>query len=306
MNLFDLPGPEFLMVWCVGAAGVALATLVLRVIVARPRSGDVGAVAASLTPTEVAYLEGDRERAIEAAVAGLVHRGVLVATGSRIELVNDKVVRGSGVYRGVVDNVPLDEVEAYIVEATREYPATVAGLVSGAFELESNLRARLEVGGLLVDRHGSATWLLRSPAVAWLGVGGIKVLVGIGRDRPVAMLVFMLVAAVWMTSKIRLPRLTGLGRKVLASVRRRAYGLEVTAATAPAQVSGNDLALAYALFGGVAIGGAYALMMPSVQRHALLASTGTVGGGSSCGSSGGCSGGGCGGGGCGGGCGGCS
>lgn len=257
-----------LQVWVLGGASITLVTLVLRVLLARPRSGEVAAIAAALEPADIAYLARGREHAIETAVTGLVHRGVLVAVDGELRTGDPVVVREHGAYRGSVAAVSLSDVEAHLVGRVRAGVRTVAELVEDGDALEEELRARLGRRELLAASTGRA-WLLRAPSLAWLAFGGVEVLIGLAQQRPSGGLVGLLLLGAWLVAKLRLPRRTGLGQKVLWHLRRRADGLEATATATPAQLDGRAHALAYALFGGHAAPG---LVLPSAERELARAS----------------------------------
>lgn len=304
MNPFELSGPAFLSLFVFTAFGAAAATLVVRWLVARPaRRGDPAEIAARLHPTEVGFLLNGIDRAIEAAVAGLHHRGVIEITAGvlratdRIEI--ERELAPEGVYRGVATPVHRTAVEDHVLS---HLPATVKELCEAAHapHVAAELAGELEDKGLLVRNAARAMWLVRLPVLAWLALGGIKVLIGLERNRPIEVLLVLLIGGGWLLLLLaRAPRLTSLGQAVARKL-RAAAALEATAKTAPQQLSGDEMARAYAIFGHAIATPAVLVVMPSF--HAALTAP-SSGGGSSCGSSCGSSGSSCGGGG---GCGGCS
>lgn len=295
MSFFDLPGPTFIGVWLVGAVIVAIAVLVLRWIVARGRTRDAPeAIAAALHPTKIAYAAGGIDRAIEAAVAGLLHRGFVALEGGvvvRTEKVPPHALAADGVYRGVVAGVKLSRVEAYVLD---QLPRRLDALHAGAAHVDAALHRELEERGVLVEGRRRATHLMRAPGYLWTLAGMVKVGLGIARDRPVFYLVMVLIGAGFALYHVHAPRLTSTGRALLAYVERRYAALESTARSAPQQLDAAEMTLAYGVFGMA--------VAPPIMVGALpVPVTGSSCGAVSCG---GCSGG-CGGGGCGG-CGGCS
>jgi uncharacterized protein (TIGR04222 family) len=303
MILFDLSGPEFLGAWILGWAVVILAVYIMRAIVTRSRSrASAEELAAKLHPTEIGYMIGGIDRAVEAAIAGLHHRGQIELDPETNELratgkAGDTVLRPDGVFRGVIVGGYLSRVEAHVLE---RLPATARDLCRNTESLEVVLRRKLEEQGLLVEDRSRAGHVLRSPAYLWTLVGVIKLFIGIARDKPVFFLVLLLFGAGFALWMIKAPRLTSLGTELQALLEQRYAALETTARTAPQQLDASDMTLAYGVFGYLVAPAALMLAMPSYQGAVLASTTSasSCGGGSSCGSS-------CGGG-CGGGCGGCS
>lgn len=298
MNPLSLPGPEFLALWITGAIVVAGVALVARRAIAGPRPAleELDALAAGLHPTELGYLIGGIGRAVEAAVAGLVHSGALVITDGALRVVDTAPrLYGDGAYRGYVDEAGQARVERHVLATLRRTPgAPIAVVIQDAAGLDAELAERQRRAGLLVPESAGQRLRLRLPGMLWLGVGLAKLVVGVSRHRPVTALAVLLVFGVIALVKLVPPRRTARGEALARQQVERSRGLEATAQSAPDQLSGSDVALAYALFGAAAVGAAVAPLMPSYQ--AALASGSSSGGG--CGSS-------CGGG-CGGGCGGCS
>ncbi len=288
MNPFDLSGPAFLWFFLVAGGIAAIAAIVLRWLVARPlQQGDPEEIARALHPTEVAFLARDLDRAVEAAVAGLHHRGAIELEGSTLRRIDRPgAPEPDGVYRGTAAaEGACSAVEAFVLS---RLPATMSQLCEDArgSQLAAELGDKLEAEGLLVDR-ASAGWLVMLPGLAWIATGAIKMAVGISRDRPIGLLFLMLLAggALFLIFA-RAPRLTWLGRAVRRELESNA-ALETTARTAPQQLSGTEMSLAYALFGYGVAPAALIAVMPSF--HAEVAALSSGGGGSSCGSSSGCS-----------------
>lgn len=305
MNPFDLPGPKFLAFWLGGWVLIVGVAFAIRAFVGRSRARDsADDIAAKLHPTEIAFLLGGIDRAIEAAVAGLHHRGDIELDSDTDRLrVSGKpgatVLKPDGVFRGVIVDEERSRVEAHVLA---QLPTKVERLRRGADRVAIVLQRKLEEMGLLVENQRRATHLVRSPAYLWLFVGAVKVAIGLARYKPVNLLVLAMFVAALLMMLLRAPRLTSLGHELAGMLKHRFAALETTARTAPQQLDATDMTLAYGVFGYIVAPAMLMTVMPSYQAVALAATTSasssSCGGGGGCGSS-------CGGGG-GGGCGGCS
>jgi uncharacterized protein (TIGR04222 family) len=294
MNPFDLPGPQFLAFYAVLFLAALAGGTWLRWYLRLP-GGEPGPEVLDLSPGEAAYLAGGEERAVNAAIARLVHEGSLAA-----DTAERKLTRRS-------DAVPAgaSELERVIHAAVPgETGTTVAAVRSQAAPALPALRNRLQDLEWLVaaDRQGTAVFLplLLVLAVPLLGV--IKIFVGIDRHRPVGFLIFgcIVSVAVALVGFGRRVTRSRLGDKALAELKSANAALEFQAGRRAHELGGNDLTLAVGLFGtAILVGGPLSGLVT-----ALKPPPSSGGSGSSC-SSGGCGGGGCGGGCGGGGCGGC-
>jgi uncharacterized protein (TIGR04222 family) len=293
MNPFDVPGPQFLGLFIAGGFVALLVAVVIKHFAARPgrRPRDE-----PLQPEQLAYLVGGLEHAIEATVAGLSQRGALVIDDGTLKAVYlEPQLTADGVYRGRTDT-ELSELESFVLHEVRRGNKTISALVARASSFEHALRDPLLADGLLVaDPEMVQRWAMLPP-VLWCAVGTTKIMVGLSRHRPVGFLVVLVIALVmWARSVAKAPRRTTRGDAVVDDAKRRYAALEVTAGSAPVQLSARDMSLAYAMFGAAILAPTLAALMPSYQRSLLVGTTSSWI--SSCGSS-------CGGG-CGGGCGGC-
>src|SRR6185503_6166715 len=162
MSPFELSGPAFLSFFVIAGLCAAGATLALRWLAARPlRRGDPAAIAGRLHPTEVAFLVRDLERAVEAAVAGLYHRGLIEIDGSTLgrvvasRSIAPGEIESHGVYRGVAAPGRRALVEDFVLS---RLPATMQRLCEEArgSHLVVELEARLEDADLLVHRPRAA------------------------------------------------------------------------------------------------------------------------------------------------------
>jgi len=337
MSPFDLPGPEFLTLWFVGACiALPLCWAVSARLTSKLRTlPSIDDIVARLQPPEIAHLAGGIERAIEAVVASLHHRGVIAIEQNTLVYVEKPELRPDGTYRGFVGPQALsriaspgfagarsiakrcgesiaspgfagarsiakrcgESIEQQVVSWVRD--GMSLHQIERARDLDGELRAPLERDGLLVVGPSRVTMIAMLPMVVWIVFGGIKVVVGISRDRPVGILVALLLGAGVLAMVVARPgRLTAKGKRIVERLRDSLHGLEATASSAPQQLSSTDMMLAYGVYGASILGAtALVTMMPSHQR-ALLAATSSTYTSSGCSSS-------CGGG-CGGGCGGCS
>jgi uncharacterized protein (TIGR04222 family) len=168
----------------------------------------------------------------------------------------------------------------------------------------------------LVGRHPLVDPSRIVPAmVMWAvaGVGGVKIVVGLSRDKPVGFLVFAVIATV-VVSLLFLSRrrVTPRGERLVEQLRKRRKNLGSIDPINSANIATNDIAYAVALFGAstLAVGEWEAYVQAIQSYHYAHGNSGGGCGGATggCGTAGcgtgGCSSG-CGGGGCGGGCGGC-
>lgn len=300
MNPFDLPGPQFLALFiCGGFVSLLVARLVRYLVADPPRpSADV---LGQLHADQLAYLVGGLERAVETAIAALHHRGALVIADGAVKAIDrEPQLSADGVYRGIVDHGDLSSLERFVLDDVVGGGEThIGAILERAKAIEPSLRDPLVANGLLVADAKALQLKAILPAVVWCLFGVIKVLVGISRDKPVGFLVVLVIALFVIAQFVsKAPWRTKLGDELVTLSKARYAALEMTATTAPQQLSGGDMSFAYAMFGAAMLGPALATLMPSYQRALLAATSDGGGGGSSCGSS-------CGGG-CGGGCGGCS
>ncbi len=281
MNPFELTGPAFVALFIAGAVVAVITTAVLARARRGPWDDPDGAARTPLTGPELGWLAGGEVRAATAAAATAVHGG------------HAEVVDGTLRATTAAALAALDPITARVVATAT--PSAGIGELARAIARDPASTARLRAAGLWrspVSRLHHA-----APLLAWMAVGASKVMVGVGRGRPVGGLVVLLallgvLVAIWAPSGR-----TGRGELALDHARRTADALALTARAAPAQLSPDELGRACALFGA-----SHALVVASlVARPGATGGEATGGCGSGCGSGGGGDGGGCGGG-----CGGCS
>lgn len=317
---FTMAGPEFLRLFLIAG----LASMVWVHVARRVLAGPAPTVAdldghRTLDPFQLAYLAGGLTRAIEAAVAELVHRGLVAVHDGRLVRTGaspGKLLVDDHAFRGIVVDAPVDGLPGRALAAIGADGRTFGSLHARLEAEEAALQQPLIAAGL---RHAPEARVVRgalalAPGVIVTAIGAIKLIRGIALDRPVGILLLLLAVAVtvlWVTAPFA--PTTRRGRAVLVGARARLEGLRATAAAAPEQLSPGDQALAYAVFGPVALAGAAAgLTTVFAPPPAAAAASGSGCGAYTCSSSdssssssSSCSSGCSGGGGCGG-CGGCS
>ena len=284
---FDLPGSDFIrffiLLWMVNLGLAAWLRWTLR----QPHE-ETGVKGAELDPYAVAYLAGGEDQTVNAAIANLVHVGVLKADATTPRLLRES---------------PLPPVTHPFEEAVYDKVAAlggsnIAGIRQQTGSQLSAIEEQLRRLGLLVSRSQSAKAVCYPLFLALLvsALGVVKISVGLSRAKPVGFLIFLCMVSVLVAlgAFARRPRRSRRGDQVLAGLKERHAGLQKSWANNSADVAANVLPLAIGLFGLTALA---ATPLADLQKT-LRKPAGSDG----CG--GGCGGGGCGGGGCGGGCGG--
>jgi uncharacterized protein (TIGR04222 family) len=310
VNPFDWDGPTFLAAYLIALTGGFVLWRWLR-HAGPDRDVDDDDLAA-LHPYELAYLKGGADAAIRAALASMMHRGRVAEREGGLHLTGasgDRELVADGVFRGIVrerPSHPLDE--AIEVRLRTDEPTAFPTLAEGADVAARRLEAPLVARGYLAstDAARGHSLVAKAPLALLTLTGAGKLVVGIVRDRPVGLLVLLVLATVvllWLLP--RTPPLTRRGERLLVLAGRRYAALGDTAGSAPQQLSGDEVALACGLFGGAVLGGALAALALMYSYHdAAIAAADAAKARHSWWSSG-CGGGSCGGGGGCGGCGGC-
>jgi uncharacterized protein (TIGR04222 family) len=291
-NPFDLPGPQFLAFYAMLGAGILAVVYTLK----RRAEGGNPVRLPSTDPYLIAYLRGGAAEAVRLCVAVLVDRQLLDFEGG------DRVVRpvtvrpthgGNDLERALLGQCakathPRDlAASQHLLNVARqsyEQPLLQMRLLA---DTATRLR-RLREAGLAI--------------VVLVLVAGIKVAVGLARNRPVSFLVLLAIAFSALTLFITSGRRTVLGERVLGDLTTLFETLRERAGELRAHTATSEAALLMAVFGFGAVPiGAFPFVRPFREASAAnTAACGTSGCGSSSGSS--CGGGGssCGGGGCGG------
>jgi uncharacterized protein (TIGR04222 family) len=284
---FDLSGPHFLIFYSCLSVIVILAARHYR---HRAESGPAPKMELS-DPYLIAYLRGGENEVLRLAVITLIDRGLLAVNGAKVRQTEQEMRR--------------DAVNPLEHEVFKRFsiPAQAASVfqnktLKGAC---APYRTKLEQAGLIPDASttGDRTSRCLLAAGILVAVGLSKIFIGISRDRPVAFLIILMIAAVVVTAITSFPRLTRRGQLAFADIqtlyahlRGRAFDIRRGSAT-------PEMMMLAAAFGITAL----APTEYAFARSIFPRSSSSCG---SCGSSGGDGGGGgCGGGGCCGGCGGC-
>ena len=288
-DTWGIPGPTFLWIYAVIAV-VAIAGVVLWR--RRFTTGPADAGDRTLTPTEVAFLNGDRELAVYSSLAALraagaveIHDGQLEQHGplpvGAPEL--DRAVyaaAGRRVRRG--RHVQEDPTVAGVLDRVEEQLADQGWL------LPSATRSRLRLGALA--------------GVALFGFGFVRMVAGSSNGRPIGyLLLLMALVAVATLVLLGVPRQTSAARALLGRLRTGSSHLRPNQSPSWQTYGPAGAALGVGLFGAAAIWAADPAFAADaeIRRQAVAGSStgGSCSGGDSGGGSGG---GGCGGGGCGG------
>jgi uncharacterized protein (TIGR04222 family) len=245
MNPFELPEADFLILYApIVACGLLLA-LLLRWLLRSPGvSGGGGGPTPDLTPYEIAYLSGGPDRAVHAALAGLLHRGLMTLGASTGRLYAEEKLPPEA--------PPLERFLHGLEPGT--LANRVVELASGPTQ---TLADKLVEHGLLLSPSRSTT--IRGVTGGLLSVvaafGLVKVAVEAAqRKQPVA--VVLLCVPVVAASALALwkkPDRTRRGDRVLAALREQHAALAESARTRWESLSDQEIILAVALFGPSAV-----------------------------------------------------
>jgi uncharacterized protein (TIGR04222 family) len=286
MSPYDLPGPEFLVLYANLLFAVVVCAELLRRWLRKP-GVEVDRADPPLTPYEVAYLAEGRQGAVYAAVAGLIRK-------EAVSLNEKKHLVASESFTGITH--PLEWEVYENVRSTQDAPVRQVTVKAPL----DRIRDSLEEQGLLVTA-GQRLRARLLPAMFYLGLmafGVGKIVVGVDRHKPVA----FLVALVVLTAIIGLARFcwpvhrSRRGDDLVRRLRSRNAALKTTLRTAGASVGSDDTALGVALFGTCILhGGPLNDLAVAVQPPAGAGGGGGDAGGGCGGGGGGCGGGGCGG-----------
>jgi len=296
-NPLEFAGPKFLRFFWISLIWAIIFGVALRAMI-RPPGAMFGESIPALSGYETAYLWFGAPNVAYGTIAALVRRGTL-AYDAACRTLN---VTG--------EPPPNDPIGRTVVEAAAAgwLPSQIVRFVR---PLCRPIEDRLVEAGLLTPRNVryQARFLSALPVLALLAVGGVKIWIGIQRDRPVTLLVAgCVVAAIaaFVLSGLELAR-SHQGNRVLAALRRERKNLKTDAYADGSAYEHDALVAAFGLFGLTALYGTQTGPLRGYLRSApadggpMGASGSGCGGGGGGGDGGG--GGGCGGGG--GGCGGC-
>ena len=297
-DTWGIPGPTFLWAY----VGLAVITLV-GVLMWRRRytAGPDESAQPQLTPTQLAFLNGDRELAVYSSFAALRAAGAVNVVQGHLEQSGPLPMGAPELDRAV-----------YAAAGMRKSPGRVR-TEAGVAAVLDRLQDQLTDQGWLLSYERQR--LARRGALAFfllLALGVARVYAGASNGKPTGFLVLLLIpVGVTMFALLAVPKKSAAARSVLNRARRGATHLRPNQAPSWATYGPAGAALGVGLFGAASIWAADPAfaMEAEIKRQAYSSSMyaggdsggggGGDSGGSSCGGGGGC-GGGCGGGGCGG------
>ncbi|NPC85798.1 TIGR04222 domain-containing membrane protein, partial [Pyxidicoccus fallax] len=243
MNPLDWDGPDFLGMYVPVLLFFVLAAALLRHALRFPGpTSDM--TLPHIGPYEAALLRG-RTALVEAALASLSHQGLIRMEVNRLVTSGRPQLTAPLIERIVHASVMADEVKP-------------AELVRKAEPAIAQLRAPLVRRGWLLDDAAAlrVRWLPALPVLALFLLGIAKVVVGLGRDKPVGILVALCFAGVlvfpWLTLA---PWRTRRGDAVLQALCMEQAPLRQTAKESATEstMASEDAAMAVGLFGLTAL-----------------------------------------------------
>ncbi|MFH0988640.1 MAG: TIGR04222 domain-containing membrane protein [bacterium] len=307
-NPFDLPGPEFLKLFCLFSLACFLFAWMLRYVLRQTTQSPTGRI--KYNPFELAYLSQGEEGVINIAITLLTRHNIIAFNekNNSFRIVGELPLKVHGILRKLYDGL-------------RTVRESLLGSIHASLELEvKTIHSRLVHHGLILSttRQNTIRYAPIALLICVLAVGVIKIIIGISRDRPVGFLIILMVVIAFVfTSFFKKPSMrSSLGDKILEEQKQKNTRLGTIASARSQTLADSDLALSLGLFGFEAIsfpdpwwGPLQTVLHPSPSKKESLLfsflSSGDSSGGCSSGyssmGSGGCSSG-CGGGG---GCGGC-
>ncbi len=215
MNPFDLPGPQFLLVY------IIFAGLVISGLVFARRRAELSPSTARIDlsdPYLIAFLRGGEKEVLRVATVTLIQRGLLGRDGKQIQR---------------AENASPNSVRIPIEQALLKKYAR-AGKVSWMFEddglsLACEPYARtLQRARLLPDDYVHRGRLVRLVIATFLltGVGFTKVMIALDAGRTnVGFLIVLIVASLVIAAAISFPRLTESGKAMIFDVQTLYGGL---------------------------------------------------------------------------------
>lgn len=293
--MINFMGPEFLLWYMMFMVLSVVAGFAARSICLSVSSGEA-IERSTLDSYDIAYLAEGPKRAFLAAVATLSHKNIL-EVGTVTRTLDCKATG--------ISSLNLTELERLIVSRVQRKAETADKVYKAVESHFRMVEAKLIKHDLLAsESRFMLSRMIPAGIVALLPVviGIPKYAHGVAIHKPVTFLVLLIgasvAAALFFLFKGR--RITSRGEEVLRIIKDDCRTLYHNLKACPNSLSSRDLALAYGVFGGIALG----TLNPFVQAKAAMSPQGKCSGcgsgcgGASCGSGGG-------GGGCGGGCGGC-
>ncbi len=294
MNLFDLPGPQFLSLYVALGLAVCLSVWLAWRLGEGPR--DVPRIS---DPATVALLRAGRDEAVRTAILALRERRLVRFAGTIVELGDGR----DGAPPPPASLTPLDHALLAAAAKGRDvrslaHDRGVAAVLDAA---EAKLRERGVLPTAAERTRRAVIGIVAGLVLLTVAVWKIDVALSHGRRN---ILFLILSAAIFcaVTVVILVRRRTPAGDRLLAELRTLLGGMRARGGS-PATAGGVEHALNLALLAGVFGGAALPAHAEAAKSFLWPApQTGTSGsgcGGASCGGGSSC------GGGCGGGCGGC-
>jgi uncharacterized protein (TIGR04222 family) len=298
MFFFQISGPEFLL-WYTALLFVAvLAAHVVRQSLMHVSRTDIPNE--EIDQYDIAYLNGGAEHVFFSAIGTLGQFGVV-----EIDSANRSLKLKEAKYVG-----NFHEVEQHLRNTIQWGNGKTIDKLFPRFESVANrIKKRLQDLNLLLSDERECAVRVIPPLIVLLvpfSLGLPRLLMGMANHKPVLFLISNLVFSAFIAFLFfgRAQRRSSLGDEALELLKNKYSSLRLTFGSHRTSVTGADVTLAYALFGGsmsVVMAGA---LDPFNAAKAAMQPPVTSGSGGSCGG-GSCGGSSCGGGGCGGGCGGC-
>lgn len=288
-NPLNWRGPAFLefyiILFCASYAGAIVLRRFLRV----PAAGN-SRQPPELNGYEVAYLNGGAVLAVNTAIANLIRQGAMLLDKKNRRLLSREPKPAFS-----------HELEQLVYAAASRDGNVIANVRLSAKSYINAIAEKLKSCGLVVGdaQARKAMGLPLLLALSTVGIGIIKIFIGLDRNKPVGYLIALciLTGFISLITFLRRPLRSRYGDSVLGQLQARHAGSRFVgrdSRTMPAL----EFAAVVGLFGMTALAG--------TELAELSRTLQPPGGTSGCGASSSCGGGsGCGGGGCGGGCGGC-
>lgn len=243
-ELLNLPGPWFIAAYlALGVVALMSRPLFRQLCRAVGAADSSGAPASRMTVHEEACLAAGARRACEVAATTLALRHCVQAApdGRSLQAVGERPTGANELERAVFDSIRKDGTLV---------PVSAAGQAA-LQRCTDSLSAR----GLL---HAAGSPRMRCqriaaglPLFALAAVGVAKIAIGLQRDRPVGILVALVIvtlAILWFSKGPATAR-TKLGDKTLEVLHKRNAALKTTLLRRADHVAEADVALAVALFG---------------------------------------------------------
>ena len=247
VNIFDWRGPEFLAFYILFFPICFVIAFGVRWKLRVPAAGD-SPRAIELDGYAAAYLNGGKVLTVNTAIANLVtQKALFVDTKNRRFYISQKTKPSSN-----------SELENVIYSAAGSTNNTIGDLRSAAKPIVSLIAEDLKKRGLVVP-DAAAQKAISIPLTitfAAIAVGGIKILVGISRDKPVGFLVVLCVLSAIATlfTLARRPLRSRYGDEVLECLQDRHARLRRVSRNA-SNISSAEFAMVIGLFGMDALAG---------------------------------------------------